>query len=54
MTGYRVDKARNQSKNDQAERLAEHVQRLVNDAPPLSPEQRYRLALLLRPAVEVR
>ncbi len=33
-----------------ADRLAEYIQRLVADAPPLSPEQRDRLALLLRGA----
>jgi excisionase family DNA binding protein len=31
-----------------AERLAEHVQRVVDAAPALTPEQRDRLALLLR------
>ena len=31
-----------------AVRLAEHIRRLVDAAPPLSPEQRDRLALLLR------
>jgi hypothetical protein len=31
--------------------LAEHVRRLVDQAPPLSTEQRARLAALLRPAV---
>lgn len=33
-----------------AERLADHIQRVVNEAPPLTPEQRDRLAGLLRPA----
>ncbi|MBB2894576.1 hypothetical protein [Flexivirga oryzae] len=31
-----------------AERLAEHIERVVNEAPPLTPEQRDRLAVLLR------
>lgn len=31
-----------------AERLAEHIRRIVDEAPPLSPEQRDRLATLLR------
>jgi len=31
-----------------AERLAEHIARVVADAPPLTAEQRDRLALLLR------
>jgi hypothetical protein len=30
------------------ERLAEHIARIVDDAPPLTAEQRDRLALLLR------
>ncbi|WP_153036595.1 hypothetical protein [Amycolatopsis sp. YIM 10] len=29
----------------------EDIERLVDEAPPLSPEQRDRLAILLRPAV---
>ena len=33
-----------------AVRLAEHIRRVVDAAPPLSPEQRDRLALLLRGA----
>lgn len=33
-----------------AARLAEHIRRVVDAAPPLTPEQRERLALLLRPA----
>ena len=37
-----------------ANRLAQYIECIVNDAPPLSPEQRHRLALLLRPAGEVR
>lgn len=32
-----------------AERLEEHIRRVVDDAPPLSDEQRARLAQLLRP-----
>jgi hypothetical protein len=35
-----------------AEQLAEHVRRGVDDAPPLSPAQRERLALLLAPAAD--
>lgn len=31
-----------------AERLAEYIQRTVDEAPPLTPEQRDRRALLLR------
>lgn len=31
-----------------AERLAEHIRKTVEAAPPLTPEQRDRLALLLR------
>lgn len=31
-----------------AERLAEHIARVVAEAPPLTPEQRDRLAVLLR------
>lgn len=30
-----------------AERLAEHIERVVNEAPPLTNEQRSRLAVLL-------
>jgi hypothetical protein len=33
-----------------AERLAEYIARTLETAPPLTPEQRDRLALLLRPA----
>lgn len=33
-----------------AARLEEHIQRAVSAAPPLTPEQRTRLALLLQPA----
>ena len=32
-----------------AEGLAEHIKRVVDAAPPLTPAQRERLALLLRP-----
>ncbi|HET8536116.1 MAG TPA: hypothetical protein VFL73_02950 [Solirubrobacteraceae bacterium] len=31
-----------------AAQLAEHIERVVNEAPPLTPEQRDRLAVLLR------
>ena len=31
-----------------ADRLAEHISRVVNAAPPLTPAQRDRLAVLLR------
>jgi hypothetical protein len=34
--------------NLRAERLAQHVARVVSEAPPLSPEQRDRIAALLR------
>ncbi|MEA9997840.1 MULTISPECIES: hypothetical protein [unclassified Cryobacterium] len=34
-----------------AERLEEHVARVVASAPPLTPEQRDRIAALLRPSV---
>lgn len=30
-------------------KMRDHIQRIVDQAPPLSPEQRDRLALLLRP-----
>jgi hypothetical protein len=33
-----------------AENLAEHITRVVEAAPPLTPEQRDRLAALLRPS----
>jgi hypothetical protein len=32
--------------------LAEHIRRVVDAAPPLTPEQRDRLAVLLRPALD--
>ncbi|RNB46546.1 hypothetical protein EDM22_13810 [Agromyces tardus] len=35
-------------RNLKAERLADHVARVVAEAPPLSPEQRARIAALLR------
>ena len=35
-------------RNMRAERLAEHIKRTVDAAPPLTVEQRDRLALLLR------
>lgn len=35
-------------RNLKAERLAEHIARVVADAPPLTPAQRDRLAGLLR------
>jgi len=34
----------------ESDRLAEHIQRVVDAAPPLSPDQRDRLAVLLRGA----
>lgn len=34
-----------------AERLEEHIRRIVDDAPPLTDEQRHRLAQVLRPSV---
>ncbi|TFC20189.1 hypothetical protein E3O51_05595 [Cryobacterium sp. MDB2-10] len=34
-----------------AERLAEYVRKVVDAAPPLTPEQRDRIAALLRPSV---
>ncbi len=34
-----------------AERLAQHIRRVVDSAPPLTPAQRDRLAVLLRGAV---
>ncbi len=33
-----------------AERLAEHVRRVVDAFPPLTPEQRDRIVVLLRPS----
>lgn len=36
------------------DRLAQYIQHIVVSCPPLSREQRDRLALLLRPAGEVR
>lgn len=35
-----------------ADELREHVRRVVDAAPPLSPAQRERLALLLTPAAD--
>lgn len=35
-------------RNLRAERLAEHIAKVVGEAPPLTPEQRDRLAVLLR------
>jgi hypothetical protein len=35
-------------RNMRAERLADHIQKVVAEAPPLSNEQREKLALLLR------
>ncbi len=45
--------AAQQAERTQAEpdRLAEHVQRLIDQAPLLSATQKSRLALLLRPSV---
>jgi hypothetical protein len=34
----------------EAAKLAEHIKALVDSAPPFGPEQRARLAALLRPA----
>jgi len=34
-----------------ADRLAQHIRRVVDSAPPLTPAQRDRLAVLLRGAV---
>lgn len=36
-----------------AERLAEHVARVVDSAPPLSDEQRARIASMLAPAADI-
>lgn len=36
-------------RNLRAERLADHVQRVVSEAPPLTDDQRARIAALLRP-----
>lgn len=36
-----------------AERLEEHIRRLVDEAPPLTPAQRDRLAVLLRGGANV-
>ena len=35
-------------RNLRAERLAEHIARVVDEAPPLTPEQRDKLAVILR------
>lgn len=35
-------------RNLRTERLAEHIARVVDEAPPLTPEQRDKLALILR------
>jgi hypothetical protein len=35
-------------RNLKAERLADHIRRVVDEAPPLTREQRERLAILLR------
>lgn len=35
-------------RNLKAERLADHIAKVVSEAPPLTPEQRDRLAVLLR------
>jgi len=35
------------------EKLEEHVRKVVDEAPPLTPRQRDELAMLLRPAVTV-
>ena len=39
----------NARRNLKAERLADYIARVVDAAPPLTPAQRDRLALLLRP-----
>lgn len=43
----------NARRNLRTERLAEHIARVVAEAPPLTPDQRDRLATLLRPAPTV-
>ena len=40
-------------RNLRTERLADYIKLMVDAAPPLTAEQRDRLALLLRPAGEV-
>lgn len=35
-------------RNLRAERLAEHVAKVVAEAPPLTPEQRHRITAILR------
>jgi hypothetical protein len=42
----------NARRNLKAERLADYITRVVDAAPPLTPAQRDRLALLLRPGVD--
>ncbi len=42
------------SAESEPDRLAAYIQRLVDTAPPLTPEQRDRLAVLLRGAVDPR
>lgn len=39
-------------RNMRTERLADYIARVVDAAPPLTPAQRDRLALLLRPGVD--
>ncbi len=43
----------NARRNLRAERLAEHVAKVVAQAPPLSPAQRDRIAVLLRGGASV-
>ena len=42
----------NARRNLKAERLADYITRVVDTMPPLTPAQRDRLALLLRPGGE--
>lgn len=45
----RHDEAQRLDTEIRAERLADYIRETVDAAPPLTPEQRNRLALLLRP-----
>ncbi len=47
----RLDELRTERATEQ---LAEHIRQVVATAPPLSPEQRERLSLLLHPGCGVR
>ena len=51
MTGHRDKLAHKPVASSHDQRVAAAVAQLVNDAPPLSAEQRNRLALLLRAPV---